>query len=386
MTRLRKGFIWFYMLSKRMLHKWSFLLLLCLVPLMIPLINVAMSLDSGIVHVVLCNEGNDKSAESIIHALMAEESVIRFSTVTTSEEAEKIVREHSADTAWIFLENFSEDLDAYTARNSSEPFIRIIERENTIATKIAREKLFGAIYSDVSYSVYKNFSYEEIVDAETVSEETVREYYDSTQRKNNIIKIEKLDADENQKPSKVNYLTAPLRGILALLVMLCTITAAMFFLQDQARGSFDWLTPKKRIVPAMATCLSAACLSGVAVFIAILCSDITTGFSRELIPMILFLIAATGFCTLLCLFFRSPGRLGALIPGIIIAMLVLSPIFFNVKVLRPIRLMLPTHYYLHSIYNTSYYIYMLMYIAVIYLLIFVVNACLANKKFNKTII
>jgi len=387
MTKFRKSLVWFYMLTKRILHKWSFLLLLCMIPLIIPMTNLAMSQESGIVRIVLCNEGNDEEANKIIQSLLEEDSVIMFTTAETAEEAEEAIHKYQADATWIFASDFSDNLDAYTANKPIDhSFVRVIERENTITIRIAREKLFGALYSNLSYSIYKNFIYGEIASEETVSETTVREYYDSARRRNNIIKIEKLHGENSPKTGEVNYLTAPIRGILALLIMLCGITAAMYFLNDQSQGRFDWLPPKKRIVPALATCFSATCLSALAVFIAISCTKIATGFFRELIPMLLYLLTVTGFCTLLCLFFRSPGKLGALIPGIIIAMLVLSPIFFNVKVLRPIRLMLPTYYYLHAIYNTSYYLYSLLYIAVLYLLIFVVNNCITNRKQNKSII
>ena len=386
MRRFRKYFVWFYMLCKRILHKWSFILLLCLVPIIIPITDVAMTQESGIVRVILCNEGADAAAEKIIRSLIEDDSVIMFSTADSVSSAEEAVREHRADTAWIFPSNFSKILDRYIAGDSIEPFVRIAERESNIPVRIAREKLFGAIYSNISYSIYKNFSYDELVSIETVSETTIKEYYDSVKRKNNIIQIEKLHSEENQKNVEPNYLTAPIRGILSLLVMLCTITGTMYFLQDQLKGRFDWLPTKKRIVPAFATCLSAACLSGLAVFVAILCSNFSTGIIRELMSMLLFIIAATGFCTLLCLLFRSPGKLAALIPGIIISMLILSPIFFNVKVLRPIRLMLPTYYYLHSIYNTSYYFYTLIYIAFVYLLIMSVNSWFINRKLNKSLI
>ncbi len=379
MIKIRKYLVWFYMLSKRLLRQWSFLLLLCLIPMCTFFIHIAMTEESGVVHVLLCNEGEDSMAEEIITSLMNEKSVLRFSQCESEENAYQLIKKHKADVAWIFPKFFLDKMNRYTSGEDNEPFVKIIEREESMQNTIVREKLFGAIYRDYSRAIYENFSYSEIVNKEDVSPEKVRSYYDSLQRKGTIIQIERLN-EMQQKKQTANYLTAPIRGILSLLIVLCSLAAAMYFLKEKNDGRFAWLSPKKRIIPAMASCFSATLLSGSAVLCALCLSGTWTGFLHELISMMLFMFATTGFCMTLSVFFRSPGKFGSLIPGLVIIMLVLSPIFFNLKVLPVARFMLPTHYYLYSVYNSSYYTFEIIYCVVVYGIGFLANYIFSERN------
>lgn len=385
MSQLRKGFVWFYMLSKRLLHQWGFVILLCAIPIIVFATNTAMLQESGVLRIALCNEAGDELAEKVVKKLLEEDSVILFSRVENPEVAKKGVEKHIYDSAWIFPEDFSEKLDGFVGGRTKKPFVQVFEREDNISLRISKEKLFGAIYSEVSYSTFKNFVYSELVTENDISEAELRTRYDEMPRGRDIIQIEKLN-NEKKSVGDVNYLNSPIRGILSLIVVLCALTAAMYFLKDQAEGKFDWMPYKKRIIPALASCFSAALLSSVAVFLAIQFSGISTGFCNEIIPTVLFVVGTAGFCVILCTLVRSPGKLGALVPGILIVMLVLSPIFFNLKVLRPIRLMLPTYYYLKAVYNPKYCYYFIMYIIAVYGSAFILNMIFSNIKNKKFVI
>ncbi len=385
MIKLYKYFLWFYMLTKRLLCEWGFVILLCLIPLGSILINMAMSAESGVVHIVLCSEDNDPTSLRVINSLLSDNSVIQFSQSDSADEAIKAVAAHDADSAWIFTPDLSKKIDEYAAHPAiAEPVVEVVSREDSLALKIVREKLFGAVYGEFSYSIYTNFMYSDMVREQTVSPDDARNYYQSMEKSNNIIEIERFGAKTSHNNS--NYLIAPIRGILSLMIVLCALTAAMYYLKEQELGKFAWLSVEKRIVPAISSCFSASCLSAIAVFITIKFSGISVGTFNELVSMILFIIATTGFCMTLTTLFRSAGKFGAVIPGIIIIMLVLSPIFFNMKVLRPVRLMLPTYYYLQSIYNTEYYLYTIIYCIATYFIGFVLNKFLAERRYQDSVI
>ena len=384
MTKLNKAFVWFLMLTKRLLLQWGFVVLLCSIPIIVSLTNIAMKEDSGIMHVALSYEHKDEAVDQVISRLTSEDGVMRFSVLDDPEMARRGVKEHKYDAAWIFSGDYKKNLDYYIGTDE-KAFITVIQREENIPLQISREKLFAAIYTDFSYSVYKNFMYKEIVSENAVPESELKNTYDRMPRSRDIIRIEKLDSNV-ENPETINYLNVPIRGILSLLVVLCTLAGAMYFLKDTKEGKFDWMPYKRRAIPAWASCFSAALLSGIIMLITLQVSGIGTGVLNELLPTFLFLIAVSGFGTLLCFIVRSPGRLGALIPGIIIVMLVLSPIFFNLKVLAPISRMLPTYYYLYSVYNHTYLIYTCIYCAVVYGLVIIVNYFASNLKGNKSII
>lgn len=360
------------MLTKRLLKRWSFLFLIFLIPIIALVTMSAMNGESGVLHIVLCNEGKEEIAENIIESIISRESVIRFSTSSSREDTEKMVINGNADAAWIFDDSFEKNLNKFTKGIKSTPPIKIIEREESIPLNISKEILFGAIYKETSYRLYRNYSEKNILANDTMSEKEIKSIYDSIENNNNVIEIEKLDA--KTRKSNTNYLTTPIRGILSLLILLCALASSMFFLNDKSKGTYDWLPPKKQIWPSMASCLSASIISSIAVLIIIFLSGISLGTAYEIAAMFLYIIALTGFCTIFSLVFRSYGTLGALIPGILIVSLILSPIFFNFKILRPVRLILPTYYYLQSVYNAKYLVNTLFYIVGTYSVCFIINS------------
>ncbi len=384
MNKLKYCMNWFYMLGKRLLKQWSFVVLLCLIPVMIPMGNMAMQQDSGLMRVTLCHEGDDLTAKNIITSLMENDSMVYFTVADSVNEATKLVANHKTDVAWIFPNDFSKRLDQYAANTSRKPVVTVIRRESNMANQIVNEMLFSAIFHDFSYDIYRNFSEEHIVNGKNVPEQTIEEFYLKLPQQDEVVTVETVG--ESQNNAQINYLNAPIRGLLAVMVLLCTLTAAMYSVKDRSEGRFDWLAPQKRIIPAMGTCLAAAILSASVMLVSLALSNLTESFANELIATLLLTVTATGFSLLVSLPFSSYGKFGAIIPGILILSLVLSPIFFNFVELEGYFRLLPIYYYLNGVYGAKYHLWALGYISVIYALVFAGNLLLSKRTKRNTII
>lgn len=378
MRKIKRVLIWYCMYSKRLLFKWSFILLLCLIPVIVPIINQAMSEGGSVLEIVLCYEDNDKLAKKMVDTLMDSDGIISFSFCKSEHEAREAVENHRADAAWVFRKDFSERTEDYVSGKDNDPIVLVIERESNVPLQLSKEILCGAVYKNISYYIYRDYVYENIVPESELAENELREYYDNIQRGGAIIELSNIGS-ENVSETDSNYLTAPLRGILSIMIVLCTMASALYFMKDQLDGKYAWLQPYRRIIPAFASCLSAAVFSAVAVLFAMKFGNIFTKLNTELFAMLLFVIATIGFTLALSRLFKSPGKFGAVIPGILIVMLVLSPIFFKLNVLKPIRLMLPTYYYLNVIYNSRYYLYMIIYCVAVYTVAFLLNIVTGKK-------
>lgn len=361
---IKKFFLWYFMLTKRLFYKFSFIILLCVIPLMVLATDAAMSEESGVIKIMLYSEKGNTGAEEIINSLLTDDSVILFQKCDSKEYALNEAEQQRADAVWCFADDFDEKTEKFASGKSREPLVSVYEREESVFLQLSHEKLYSAIYNKFSYMVYKNFVYTELVDVNRVSEETVKSYYDLMNRRNDVIETESVDTQRQTVEN--SYLTAPLRGILSVLIMLCGFAAAMYFLRDRANGKFDWMSGEKRIVPAFAQCLAAIIPAAAVVFATVCFTDVYMGFVNELISMLLFVLTSSGFCLLMCAVFRSSGKLGAAIPPLLIAMLVLSPVFFDISALRMLSLMMPTYYYLNSVYNAEYYFYSVIYIICVY--------------------
>ena len=368
---IKKFLLWYCMLTKRLFRKLSFILLLCCIPIMILVTSSAMNGESGVLTIMLCSEDEKSGADEIISSLLEKDSVILFKKSSDIESALNEVKQHRADAVWCFEDNFDEKVEKFATHKSMNPLVTVYEREDSIPLQLSKEKLYGAIYSKFSYNVYKNFVYTKLIDESRLSEEELSDYFNKTQRRDDIVELENTETAKND--ISTGYLMAPMRGILSLLVILCGLAATMYFLKDKSEGKFDWMPLGKRIIPAFAHCLSAIVPAALAVLIAIVFTDISVGVVNEFVLMLLFIIASTGFCLFMCLIFRSSGKLGATVPALLIAMLVLSPIFFNIQVLKPVSMLLPTYYYLNSVYNATYCVYFIVYTIGIYTLCIVFN-------------
>ncbi len=349
------------MLNKRLFKKLSFLLVLCLIPLLVVGMIFLAKEESGILKIVLCSEAKDDVlANDIINRLMEEEGIILFNRCDSVDSAYEQVETGQADAAWIFKDDLQNRIEDYIASSFiKRALVNVVERESDISLQLSHEKLYGALFADLSYSVYKNFVLSKIVSFEKVDDKTLRESYDPLSEKGSLIITEKIDGstvDDND-----NYLTLPLRGLLSVVVVLCGMAAVMYHQRDEENGVFDWLPQKKHIIPQYATCFAAAVDSAVAMLIALALSGMFTNAYRELLALLLFAIATVGFCSVIGSVTKKAVTTGQLIPFLVIACLVLSPIFFNFESMRFLQMLLPTYHYLYAISDASYLLSLLLY-------------------------
>ena len=381
MKKLKKLMLWYHMFNKRLLHRYSFILILVLIPILVPIAKLAMSEDSSILKVALVSN-ESKSAEEIIKSLSKEKSIIKYVVFDTEEAARKSVRTQETDAAWIFSENFDEELSEYAKDKNKKPIISVVEREDNIAQKLSRIQLFGSVFPHLSYELFEGFIYNNILSPDEIHERYLKNYYATDSADGDVVEIKTFNDQKTSSDS--DYLTAPFRGILSILIIFAGISGAMMFLSDQISGKYDWLSPKKRIIPALGLSFSAASMTGLVVFLALIFSGFIKNLWIEIIAMILFIIASTLFSLFFAVVFRSAGKLGAMTPFLILLMIVLCPIFFSIDSLKAITMLLPPYYYLNAIADSKFLIYMVIYIIALYLIVSALNSILNNRARNSS--
>ena len=149
MKQIGRFFKWYWLLNKRLLKKVSFLLILCAVPVLVIALNVVASRPAGIVTVALAQTDPDEEISSAaIERLRSGTTIINFIESGGPEAAADAVKYGEADAAWIFSAEVDTALAGLANDPSSgllKPAVTIIEREDTVALKLAREKLAAAI-------------------------------------------------------------------------------------------------------------------------------------------------------------------------------------------------------------------------------------------------
>lgn len=360
----------YWILTKRMLKKLSFLLLLCTIPLMVFGMRQMSEQESGIVTLALCAEDQqDQAAWEVIEKLTSEDSVARFLIVQNEEEGRKAVLENRADAAWIFSSSLQDRLLEYGSGKKTHKAVKIIEREDSVGLQLAREKLYGILYSDIAYGIYTDFVKEELLGNDERAFLEAKEELDLDYQKNHMEKSifefsflqDQSDGETRQAES---YLMVPLRGILALMVILCGMAANLYFLQDESKGIMAGYNMRKRRHLLYLYQVIAMVPAAIAVLIAYKASGIAVGMGREIVCMLLYIVGATIFGAFVTAFCRRLEVLAALIPVLMITLMVLCPVFFAVRHLHGIQMIFPPYLYLFGTFNDTFILRQLLYIGI----------------------
>lgn len=360
----------YWILTKRMLKKLSFLLLLCTIPLMVFGMRQMSKQESGIVTLALCAEDwKDETALKAIDKLTGVDSVARFLIIENEEEARKAVLENRADGAWIFASSLGDRLMDFGSGDKKHKAVKIIEREDSVGLQLAREKLYGILYSDIAYGIYLDFVKEELLgndeEALLLAKEELDEDYQENHMEKSIFEFSFLqDQSDGETRQAESYLMVPLRGILALMVILCGLAANLYFLQDERKGIMAGYNMRKRRFLLYLYQVIAMVPAAIAVLIAYKASGIAVGMGREIICMLLYIVGASIFGSFVTVACKRLEVLAALIPVLMITLMVLCPVFFAVRHLHGIQMIFPPYLYLFGTFNDTFIVRQLIYCAI----------------------
>ena len=174
---IKKFPVWFYMSLKRLFCKWSFVAILCAIPLLICGANMAMQGKSGILTVFLCCEDGNSDALDVIDYIKNSSTSLLFEKSTNLEDSLKALKQKKADAVWYFEKDFSKRADSYALGKNKKPLVQVFEREDNIPLKLSREKLYSGVYRRLAYGAYKNFVYTQYKNVSGVSEDVIKSYF-----------------------------------------------------------------------------------------------------------------------------------------------------------------------------------------------------------------
>ena len=195
MSSIRRFFLWYGLLSKRLLRRPGYLAVLLLIPLFALALALFSRQESGVVTVALClEEPADAAARTTAERLLNAESILRCSAYPDPEAAREAVRSGQADAAWILPADLEKRLDFF-ARYGSGGSITVVEREENVFLMLAREKLYAALYPELSFSVFRNYLVNEL-GADALPEETLRGAYAGGFTTDKLIRFASVDGSE----------------------------------------------------------------------------------------------------------------------------------------------------------------------------------------------
>ena len=361
---MRKPFLWLWMLTKRLYKKITFVAILVLIPVLVLGYSLTTQEDSGMLTVALAREDTDATALSLLASLDESSQLLRFEDCESPEKAEELVRAGKADAAWILHRDLSDKIAKFvkspTERNA---FITVLVREDDVAQRLAREKLSGAAFSLCARVVYLDYIRQNVPGLEHLSQEQLLEYYENTFVSGDLFAFDETDA-AMANAQTTHYLTAPIRGLLAVVIALCGLATSMYYMEDQRRGPFGWLSQPRQALAELGCQIVSLVQVSVMALLALILSGLAAGLGRELLVLVLYCLCIASFSALLRRICGNLRVLGTLLPLLVVVMLVVCPVFFDLGQLRTAQYLLPPTYYINGVYSNTYLLYMLLHTAV----------------------
>lgn len=378
----RNILFWYYIFCKRLFKKVSFLVILLLIPILTFLMTTsANAKDSAFVTVALSAENmEDKTTTEILNSLDKDSNLVQVTVCENKQEALSLVEYGQAHTAWIVKDNIQSKI-LQVAQGDKVELVDVYESKDNILVKAVREKIFQAVYPNISYQIYKN-ALEELT-ADDVDEETLRKNYNLFNKEDSFVEIKFLDNGKVFDSSQVNYLTSPLRGLLVLLILICGFAGVMYFKKDEKDGAYYTLNNFQHYMVFTCNNFSAISISAVFVFIALFFTGTYTDFWNEFLWMILYILSVTAFCNLIGSLVNSQNILSLFLPALIVLCVAMCPVFFNVRRFGVLSFIMPPHYYLYGINSNAYLVGVIVYILTFFILSYVLFYYKKSKYYNK---
>lgn len=358
-----KLLLWFGMLSKRLYKKATFLAILLLIPLLVLGYTAAADGDSGMITVALAQEGQDGLSREVMAGFDGSSQLIRYTLCDSPEEAKALVQGGKADMAWLFPDEMQAKLEAFLQQPTEKnALVTVLVREDDVSLRLAREKLSGTLFSQLSRLLYLSFVRQNVPELSHLSDGELMDYYRTQDITEDLFAFDEANASMVSVQT-VHYLTAPVRGLLAVVILLCGMATAMYYIQDSALGVFGWVSTRRLPAVELGCQLVSLVNVSAAVLLTLILAGQSSSFLRELSVTALYCLCCAGFCMLLRRLCGNLRIMGVLLPLLVVVMLLVCPVFFDLAMFRSLQYLFPPTYYVNAIYNTKYLLFMVLHAA-----------------------
>lgn len=370
---MKKLLLLIYLLSKRLYKKVSFVAILVALVAVTAVICLAFQQESSIVKIGLVEPAEDSSAYALVTSLVESESVVSYE-IMGKEEALALLKSGKLDSVWEFENFLDKAISKYIESRRNTAPIQVYVRENNIFVNLSLERLYAELYPLMAREYYRNYGTKEL---DVIAEGEYMEFFDNAYRHKGIVQYSYYNNELNVESE--NYLVSPLRGILAVILTLCCLASALYFMHDCDNGNMDSTPINRRWGRQVLYTLVGGSNIAVFVLISVGIGGLFISLGQELLTMLLFVLASVGFATTVSGLAGKTVRLASLLPILVIAMLAICPVFLDLEI-KYISSIFPVYWYLKAIYNPSEILSLVIYTAITFATSFVLWK---NKKYTK---
>lgn len=346
----------YLLLLKRLFKKKSYIAMLLVVPVMVLLLNFMSSADSGLMTIGVYIPGQDEGSQWLRENLKENPGSLRFVFYDDEDAVIKDVKRQQLSEAWLIPEDFDGAVADMAAKNKTNSKIEIVIREEGLTHMLGREVACSRVFPLIARQMAVDYISEHAYGGEVTEEQVahILETYDNYGINGNLFEMGYVDGATGADEADSNYLKMPLRGILALWLLLLAVAASMYYLEDEANGLFIWWKTPLPMLRDFMYYVVIMIIPTVMVLLGLKIGGVFVAPGREVVAILLYDMAVIFLASILREIIGSIKGLGIVTPILIMASAILSPVFIDLKESRALQKFCPTFHYLYCIHDTYY--------------------------------
>lgn len=323
--------IWIRKYIKRFLRQKIFVILLLAVPIGTFLLSYVAYQDETGVRVGLVCEGGSLGSR-IEQGLQKHPGMMQFFRLESKEKLQQAIRQGDLECGYYF----PMDMEEKYSQHHYPGVVTRYYRKGSMFYTIADEVVLAEIFRQQGENILNEYIWQSgLFQTERITREEVSEEYVRNLEEQRTFAFSYHDKPGAEKQLG-DYLVAPIRGCIALLVLLAGFCGVSLYLQDRSR-ELEAALPgrrRRRLLPIVSVAVPVFLISGAGLIAEGLCGF---GFLsiKEIAYMIIYDIIVVLFCNLLCKVKIQEGTLWVAALGYLCASAVLTPVFINLSVLIP---------------------------------------------------
>jgi hypothetical protein len=370
---MKRTITFFLLFIKRLCKKPAFVVILLIMPVLVLTFSIVLKDSDDTVRVALYNDGNDEEIDRIIDDILAMQSVVCFYRSSSVSDLRADVLTNTAECGFVFSDGVWEALRNEDAEN----MITIYQSTKSSMTDYMKEEVYSVMYRYLAIELLEDYldgkdetsdnSLAAKLENKGITEEDRNSYlqqqYESYLSDGGVFEITYYDGNKSvttnitEVADNKDYLKKPIKGTLAIFMMIASLAGAVFWLTDEKNGVYKTLSFRERPYINLMVIFIPTLLSCVAAFLCLYLGGIAEGFITELIRMFSYCLMITGMSNLLRMIIKNEAVLCSIITMLIVVCLACCNIVINLILYVPgiklIRWLLAPNYYLDTMKNAK---------------------------------
>lgn len=281
---------------------------------------------------------------SLAHKLSMYDGLYTFRLCASEQEVYDAVAASRAECGYIFSETLYEEL----LSGNLKGLITTVASPSTTMLPVINETVYSLVFEDLALlSLERYLEEDSVVSTEydiLYDDAMIEELYQKYMLGDSTFHFEYDGSPDDYRLTTTTVLLSPIRGLLSVLMLLSALTGAISYYRLAENPVFDtWkvrvgciFIPVLCTIPVMLLCIHFAGLS--------------TGLGKEICLLILYAAACVLKTLILTLFIKKRVIFTSLLPLLILACLVFTPVFIDISVflpaMKPLSYLFLPYYYL----------------------------------------